>query len=292
MLCCLPDTSDPARNNPTPSFFYSLLKGTFPHPASISRDAALFTWPPPFWKPTLSQGFGGQAANLLTSKGISWQCDRCWPIALTGLALWQLAVIFWRLEPQSHAPWQQQNNILMPAIMANAFGRLMNKIPFSVSFYNSDMLLCCPVSPRSSPPPSLRRYFSHSIIIPPVIGLAETDTSNFFPARGSMLFLLVSEQYSPDIVGRRLCRCWGLCETALQNPSYFAPTSFQQCQLRLFVGLACQLWYLFSKHAFDSSVFSGKFGLGSTSLTYLLIQRPQMQGGRGKGEPRCKSCFL
>lgn len=152
MLCCLPDTPDPARNNPTPSFLYSLLKGTFPRPASISRDAALFTRPSPFWKPTLSQGFGGQAANLSTSKGISWQCDRCWPIALTGLALWQLAVIFWRLEPQSHAPWQQQNNILMPAIMANAFGRLMNKIPFSVSFYNSDMLLCCPVSPHSSPP--------------------------------------------------------------------------------------------------------------------------------------------
>lgn len=30
----------------------------------------------------------------------------------------------------------------MPAIMADAFGRLMNKIPFSVSFCNSDMLFC------------------------------------------------------------------------------------------------------------------------------------------------------
>lgn len=47
----------------------------------------------------------------------------------------------------SHAPWQQQNNILMPAIMANVFGKLMNKIPFSVSFYNSDVLFSCPVSP-------------------------------------------------------------------------------------------------------------------------------------------------
>lgn len=92
----------------------------------------------------------------------------------------------------------------MPAIMANAFGKLMNKIPFSVSFYISDMLFCCPVSPRSffftHPPP----YLSHSIIIPRVIRVAETDTSNFFLARDSMLFLLVFEQYSPDIVGRRL----------------------------------------------------------------------------------------
>lgn len=63
-------------------------------------------------------------------------------------------------------------------------------------------------------------YFSHSIIIPRVIELAETDTSDFFPARGSMLFLLVFEQYSPDTVGRRLCQCWVLCETAMQSPSF------------------------------------------------------------------------
>lgn len=141
----------------TPSFLDSPFKHFYP--LLPLPTTALFTWPSPILKPELSEGFRGQTANLLTSKCMSWQCDWCWPIALNGLAFCQLAVMFWRLEPQSHASWQQQNNILMPPIMANAFRKLVNKIPFSVSFSDSTMLFCCAVSPCSflflPPPPHL-----------------------------------------------------------------------------------------------------------------------------------------
>lgn len=131
----------------------------------------------------------------------------------------------------------------------------------------------------SHPPPP--PYLSHSIIIPRVIRVAETDTSNFFLARDSMLFLLVFEQYSPDIVGRRLSPVWN-CHA---EPLLFCSYQLLTMPVPSSIAFACQLWYLFSKHAFDSSVFSGKFGLGSTSLSYLLIQSAERNlGYREAGE--------
>lgn len=50
----------------------------------------------------------------------------------------------------------------MPVIMADAFGRLMNKIPFSVSFYNSDMLFCCQFLPACFFPSSV---ISHTLLL-------------------------------------------------------------------------------------------------------------------------------
>lgn len=180
----------------------------------------------------------------------------------------------------SHAPWQQQNNILMPAIMANVFGKLMNKIPFSVSFYNSDVLFSCPVS--------LCIFFfnPHSTLISPtlllfLILLEWRGHMLLISSQDSMLILLVIEQYSPDIVGRRLSPVWN-CHA---EPLLFYSYQLLTMPVPSSITLACQLCYLFSKHAFD--VFSREsLGLVPQAWHTSWFESAERNLGYREGEER------
>lgn len=280
LLLSAPDVPEPTRDTLAPSILYSHFKrsiSTLPA-ASIARDSALFTWPSPFVKAMLSEGFGGQVANLLTRRCISWQCDWCWPIALSGLALWQLAAMFWWLEPQSHAPWQQQNAILMPTIMENEFRKLMNKILFSVSFYKSDMLFCCPVSSCSF------FFWPSSTVISPTL----------------LLFLMLSEQQRQTLLISALLKtqcsffwslsnipqilltvAWVLCKTAMKTPSCFASTHFWQCWCHL---------PLYSLASLDTYFQKCLWLFCSSREVWAWFHKPDIQnagrnlGQRGAGE--------
>lgn len=134
--------------------------------------------------------------------------------------------------------------------MANVFGKLMNKIPFSVSFYNCDVLFSCPVSPCIF-------FYPYSTLISPTLLLflmllEWPGQTLLISSQDSMLILLVIEQYSPDIVGRKLSPVWNCHAEPLLVCSYQLLTMLVPSSITL----ACQLCYLFSKHAFDSGVFS------------------------------------
>lgn len=121
--------------------------------------------------------------------------------------------------------------------------------------------------------------------------MARTDTSNFFTRLNANSFghWAIFPRY-----------CWQEAESCVKRPcraplSLLLPASnnagsvfYHPClPALLFIFKTCLWLWCF---------FSGKFGLGSTSLTHLLIWKcrlltPWVQGGRGKMKPWVKSDF-
>lgn len=127
------------------------------------------------------------------------------------------------------------------------------KLPSLSLFYTSDLLFCCPVSPCIFFLTLTAHLFSPLYYYSSCYWSGQdTDTSNFFTSQDSMLILLVTEQYSPDIVGRRLNPVWN-CRA---KPPWVYFHQLLTMLVPSSITVDCQLCYLFSKHAFDCSVFS------------------------------------